>query len=67
MDPEKIMDELSKELDNAIKAMSKAKTVEEKVAHSEIVKNLSKSLGVFFDFASNMMDLDFEDDDDLDF
>ncbi len=63
MDPEKTMDELSKELNNALKAMSKAATLEEKVAHSQIVKNLSKSLGVFFDFASDMMDMDFDEED----
>jgi len=44
-----------KELDVALKAMSKAKTVEEKVMHSQIVKNLSESLGVFLNLASDMM------------
>ena len=61
MNPEKIMDNLFQELDVAIKAMSKAKTVEEKVAYSKIVKNLSDSLGVFLNLASTIMD-----DDDLD-
>jgi len=55
VNPEKLMDDLMKELDVALKAMSKAKTVEERVAHSQIVKNLSESLGVFLNAASNLM------------
>lgn len=48
MDPERIMDGLSKDLDDVLKAMDKAKSLDEKVAYSKIVKNLCKSLGVFF-------------------
>ncbi len=62
MDPDKIMDALSKELTSAMKSMAKAKTVEEKVAYSQIVKNISESLGVFLNVASNMMGLDLDDD-----
>lgn len=62
MDPEKIMDGLSKELISALKAMSKAKDVNEKEIHSRIVKNLCESLGVFFDLANEMMPFDFDDD-----
>ncbi|MFW8601156.1 hypothetical protein ACOHYD_06700 [Desulfobacterota bacterium M19] len=47
MDPEKIMTGISKEIDVALKAMGKTKTTEEKVTHSETVKNLCESLGVF--------------------
>ena len=61
MNPEKIMDNLFQELDVAIKAMSKAKTVEEKVAYSKIVKNISDSLGVFLNLGSTMMDDDLDD------
>jgi hypothetical protein len=61
VNPEKLMEDLMKELDVAIKAMSKAKTVEEKVVHSQIVKNLSESLDVFLKFASTMMDDDLDD------
>jgi hypothetical protein len=61
MDPDKIMDGLSKELNAALKAMAKAKDINEKEVHSRIVKNLCQSLGVFFDFASEMMPLDFDD------
>ena len=69
MEPEVIMEKLLKELDNALQVMSKAKSLEERETFSRIVKNLSESLGVFFDLASNMMpwdEDDFEDDDDDD-
>ncbi|MBU1054951.1 MAG: hypothetical protein KKC46_14150 [Proteobacteria bacterium] len=64
MEPEKIIDGLSKELVSALKSMSKAKDVNEKEVHSRIVKNLCESLGVFFDLANEMMPFDFEDDSD---
>lgn len=54
MDPEKIMDGISKEMLVAIKAMAKAKTPEEKLIYSEIVINLSNSLGVFLGAISEM-------------
>lgn len=62
MDSEKILDGLAKELSIALKAMAKAKTVEEKLTHSQIVKNLSDSLGVFFGLASEMMEFDMGED-----
>ncbi|MGV8073939.1 MAG: hypothetical protein AB2L11_05215 [Syntrophobacteraceae bacterium] len=58
MDPDRIMDGLSKELNAALKAMAKAKTVDEKEAYSRIVKNLCESLGVFLKLASEMMQFD---------
>jgi hypothetical protein len=61
MDPEKMMDGLLKELGVALNAMSKAKTVEEKVAYSQVVKNLCESLGVFLDLANSMMAPDFDE------
>lgn len=54
MEPEKIMNNISQEILAALKAMKKAKTVEEKLTHSEIVKNLCQSLGVFLNFMSDM-------------
>jgi len=63
MDPDKIMDGLSKELNSALKEMSKAKNVNEKETYSRIVKNLCESLGVFFRLASEMDSLDVDDDD----
>ena len=64
MDPEKIIIGLSKELTSELKAMSKAKDVNEKEVHSRIVKNLCESLGVFFNLASEMMPFDFDDNSD---
>jgi hypothetical protein len=62
MESEKIMDGMSTELLGAIKAMAKAKTIEEKVAYSQVVRNLSESMGVFLNLAADgMMDYDFED------
>jgi hypothetical protein len=62
MDPDKIMNGLSNELNSALKAMTKAKDVNEKEAYSRIVKNLCESLGVFFNLASEMMPFDSDDD-----
>ncbi|RUM38205.1 MAG: hypothetical protein DSY58_02580 [Desulfobulbus sp.] len=63
MDPELIMDELSRELTDTLKKMRKAKTAEEKLAYSQVVKNLSSSLGVFLGLITNVMDMGFDDDD----
>ena len=58
------MENLFKELDVALKAMSKAKTVEEKLAHSQIVKNLSESLVVFLNLVNTMMENGPDDEED---
>lgn len=58
MEPDKIMDGLSKEINLALTAMAKAKDVNEKEAHSRIVKNLCESLGVFLNLASEIMPFD---------
>jgi hypothetical protein len=66
MEVDRVMDGLMKELGVAIKAMGKAKKMDEKEAYSRIVKNLSESLGVFLDVANEMMmfnDEDPEEDD----
>ncbi len=63
MDPEKIMDNLTKELGLAFKGMAKAKNIEQKEAHSRVIKNLCESLGVFLDFASMMPYEDLYDED----
>ena len=63
MNPAIIMDGIAKELEATIKAMAKAKTSDEKVAYSQVVKNLSESLGVFLEAVNNMMDYDFDEDD----
>jgi hypothetical protein len=66
MEVDTVMNGLIKELGVAIKATGKAKKLDEKEAYSRIVKNLSESLGVFFDVANEMMmfnDEDPEEDD----
>jgi hypothetical protein len=60
MDFEKIMDGLTGELEKALKAMAKAKTVEDKLQYSQVVNNLCTSMGVFLDFASDLSSLDLE-------
>ena len=66
MDPEKLMTELSNELSATLKAMAKAKTVEEKKQYSEIVKNLSESLGVFLSMLSDLAPYGYDEDDEDD-
>jgi hypothetical protein len=61
MEPDKIMENLFKELGVALKALSNAKTVEEKVSHSQVIKNLSESLGIFLELANPILDEDLED------
>jgi len=67
MEPDKIMVGLSKELHSALKAMAKAKNLDEKEAYSRIIKNLCESLGVFFNLASEMMPLDDDLEEDIPF
>jgi len=58
VNPDKIMDGLSKEINSALKAMSKTKDINEKEAYSRIIKNLSESQGVFLEFTGEMMPFD---------
>lgn len=60
METDTMMDALSKEIDSALKAMSKTKDINQKEAYSRIIKNLCESQGVFLKLASEMMT--FEDD-----
>ena len=64
MATEEIMEGMSTQLNEALKSLAKAKTVEEKVAYSQIVKNLSDSMGVFLNIAADgmMEDYDFDED-----
>ena len=65
MDPEKVMSGITNEIHANLKAMAKAKTVEEKLQYSAVVKNLCESLGVFLSFIGDMAPGygDFEDED----
>ncbi len=62
MDPEQIMNGISKELNASLKAMAKAETLEEKLKYSEVIKNLCDSLGVFLSLIGDMA-LPYDDDD----
>jgi hypothetical protein len=62
LDPEKIMDGLARELNSAMKAMSKTNDLNEKEAYSRIIKNLCESQGVFLKLASEIMSHEFDDD-----
>ena len=52
---EKIMDDISSEIEKALKALKKAKTPEERLIYSKVVKNLCQSLGGFLNLAKEMM------------
>lgn len=59
----KIIDSLTHQLSDTLKAMGKTKNLEEKLTYSQIVKNLSESLEVFLmRMDDDMMDYDFEED-----
>jgi hypothetical protein len=62
MEPDKIIENLFGELAATLKAMSKTKSVEEKLRYSEIVKNLSESLGVFLHMADAFSAMDYEEE-----
>ncbi|WP_320043603.1 hypothetical protein [uncultured Desulfobacter sp.] len=61
MDPDVIITGLTKELTAELKIMSKTKDLNEKEAHSRIIKNLCQSLGVFFDLMNEIMPFDPDD------
>ncbi len=62
MDPDKIMNGISKEICATLKAMEKAKTADEKLTHSQTVKNLCESLGVFLKLMADMAPYDGDDE-----
>ncbi|MDD5758621.1 MAG: hypothetical protein PHI06_06020 [Desulfobulbaceae bacterium] len=58
VEPERLMDGLSSEIMSTLQSMQKAKTLDEKMAYSKIVKNLCKSMSVFLNLANDMMGYD---------
>ncbi len=66
MELERIIVDISEELKNSLRSLAEAKSVEEKVAYSEVIRNMSESLGVFFGLASEMMSMDLELEDEED-
>ena len=70
MDPEQLMNALSLELHASIRDMDGEADLDRRLKQSEIVKNLSESMGVFLKLISDVMSADFdgfdEDYDDYD-
>jgi hypothetical protein len=54
MDPDKIMNGITKEIFIALKEMENSKSAKEKLMYSKIVKNLCDSLGIFLNLISEM-------------
>ena len=61
MEPTQIPDSISSETQRILTEMGKTKDLEQRRLQSEIVFNLCKSLGVFFDMMSNAMLSDIPD------
>jgi hypothetical protein len=55
-DPAETIEKLQAEINRTLKEFSKAKTTEEKLKLSELLKNLTQSLNVYFDFLSTVID-----------
>jgi len=60
MDPEQLMNALGSELKTSIRDMAGEKDLDRRVKQSEIVKNLSESMGVFLRLISDVMSADFD-------
>jgi hypothetical protein len=70
-DPTKAIETLQAEIDRTLKEISKAKGIEEKLKWSELLNNLTDSIGVYFDFVTSAMEAemdmwDEEEDEDRD-
>jgi hypothetical protein len=69
-DPTEAIEKLQAEVDRTLKEISKAKNIEDKLKLSELLKNLTQSLNVYFDFLSTVIDSDLDmldsDEDDED-
>lgn len=62
MDPDKLIDGISKEMSAALKDMGKAKSVEERLMYSEMIKNLTKSFGVFVGLMNELAYMEEDDE-----
>ena len=65
MDPEEIMNGIANEILAILKVMASAKTSEEKLKYSEILKNLCESLGVFLNLIGD--EVPYDDDEPIPF
>ena len=67
-DPTGTIEKLQAEIDRTIKEFSKARNTEEKLKLSEVLRNLTQSLNVYFDFLSTVMDSEldrFDEEDEI--
>jgi hypothetical protein len=55
-DPTEAIEKLQAEINRTLKEFSRAKNTEEKLKLSELLKNLTQSLNVYFDFLSTVID-----------
>ena len=62
MDPTMMLDRILGEINRSLDTLSQTKELRDKQAHSEIVLNLSKSIGVFIE-AFQAIPPDFDDED----
>lgn len=59
-DPTEVIEKLQAEIDRTLKDISQAKDIEEKLRLSELLNNLTDSIGVYFDFLISAMDSEME-------
>lgn len=64
---DRMFEKLPREIARSLEAMSKTDKLEERKVHSEIILNLSTSLGAFVEAMNTMEDSFDEDDDCFDF
>ncbi|HSO72579.1 MAG TPA: hypothetical protein VLR91_08030 [Thermodesulfobacteriota bacterium] len=67
-DPSETIEKLQAEINRTLKEFSKAKNTEEKLKLSELLKNLTQSLNVYFDFLSAVIDSEldsFDEEEDI--
>jgi hypothetical protein len=67
-DPTEAIEKLQAEINRTLKEFSKAKNTEEKLKLSELLKNLTQSLNVYFDFLSTVIDSEldrFDEEEDI--
>ncbi len=60
MDPELMMEGIIEEIQDALESMGRTDSAKEKLAYSEIVRNLTQSMGLFLNMASDFMDYEEE-------
>jgi len=65
-DPESVLDPMIEEIQRLLVEMKNAKDLEQRRVQSEILKNVCASLGVFFDFMSDALEVDYLDEEEED-